>query len=54
MTSMSGKRMRPGASLTGNNAEMCGQYRVNTLNYVLLSECQGIKIGVLESRERPE
>ena len=54
MTSMSGKHMRPGASLTGNNAEMCGRCRVNTLKYVLLPERQGIMIGVLESCERPE
>ena len=54
MTSMSRKHMRPGASLTGNNAEMCGQCRVNTLKYVLLPERQGIMIGFLESRERPE
>ena len=54
MTSMSGKRTRPGASLTGNNAEMCGRCRINTLKYVLLPERQGIVIGVFESRERPE
>ena len=51
---MNGKHKRPGVSLTGNNAEMCGRCRVNTLKYVLLPERRGIMIGVLESRERPE
>ena len=54
MTSMCGKRKGPGASPTGNNADMCGRCRVNTLKYVLLPERHGIVIGVLESRERPE
>ena len=54
MMSMGGKHTQPGASPSGNNAEMCGRHQFNTLKYVLLPERQGTMIGILESRERPE